>query len=746
MDSAVCETCGNVGLQKGGDGFHYCTACGTQSQNFMEEDLGDFDGTLGQDATGRRTFAYARHHNVERQEQEEQLRKLNEMLRGATGDLDRNIDDPAAARAREEALLRAMSQRHGEEEAALERMRDSLASQFVTADKVHIWSGSQQMYDVSELPDRLAAHIREYYVQGLQTIIQLQCESLVENFGVSPLICRIVGPIWLRFVASTRVFEREWASEAILLADARSLKEKAKKLKLKKESSTLPAPEKIEAKNGGGGTNKSKHAKPRRKKKAKRLDKVPFTQTGLKMSRVWTDSLKRRLPLRITLAMVFLACYVIREPVLATDISTWAGQGSLPYLTAFLSMQPKRFSGPDLKAIHVAELDPRNLFRPLFLSNASMIELLAAHVASRLELELPTVNFQAISLSLLKKLGIGKDEVMGILERLYQWYTPDGLWLSARKRAFPTSAYVTAMLIVALKILYNVYGNAVSILYWPAFLERLDVTSTRRANFQDQLETIEKELLEDALRPEAELKDYLNYCQEKVFAGTRNPPDEEMLYDHFWECFEKLSLKDPISEAGDDDPKQQKEEEVTTTQHRNISESDELTLGSGAWSRAPSIQKQKSGSSRELLDNDRNKDLQEQELGEIVTPAAAVELEEVTSENRELRRIQQAKNKLLDSISHELQACGFKLVPSSLPNGIGSAAAYSYAIFPLLDHLRKSTKYVYGDYFVLLYAFSKITKIKPNVIHKCVQFIEADLWRIEQRVERYVDRFNENRR
>ncbi|EFJ16150.1 hypothetical protein SELMODRAFT_115616, partial [Selaginella moellendorffii] len=159
------------------------------------------------------------------------------------------------------------------------------------------------MYDVSELPDRLAAHIREYYVQGLQTIIQLQCESLVENFGVSPLICRIVGPIWLRFVASTRVFEREWASEAILLADARSLKEKAKKLKLKKESSTLPAPEKIE------------------------------------MSRVWTDSLKRRLPLRITLAMVFLACYVIREPVLATDISTWAGQGSLPYLTAFLSMQ-----------------------------------------------------------------------------------------------------------------------------------------------------------------------------------------------------------------------------------------------------------------------------------------------------------------------------------------------------------------------------------------------------------------------
>jgi hypothetical protein len=42
--------------------------------------------------------------------------------------------------------------------------------------------------------------IRLRYVLGLQLMIQLQCEALVKEFKVTPLICGLVGPIWLRLI------------------------------------------------------------------------------------------------------------------------------------------------------------------------------------------------------------------------------------------------------------------------------------------------------------------------------------------------------------------------------------------------------------------------------------------------------------------------------------------------------------------------------------------------------------------
>ena len=57
--------------------------------------------------------------------------------------------------------------------------------------------------------------IRLRYVMGLQMIIELQCEALVKEFKVTPLVCGLVGPIWLRFVSRTGVFDDDWADRII---------------------------------------------------------------------------------------------------------------------------------------------------------------------------------------------------------------------------------------------------------------------------------------------------------------------------------------------------------------------------------------------------------------------------------------------------------------------------------------------------------------------------------------------------
>lgn len=57
--------------------------------------------------------------------------------------------------------------------------------------------------------------VRMRYVLGLQLMLQLQCEALVDKCAVSPLILGFSGPIWMRFLAATRVFDDGWADDCI---------------------------------------------------------------------------------------------------------------------------------------------------------------------------------------------------------------------------------------------------------------------------------------------------------------------------------------------------------------------------------------------------------------------------------------------------------------------------------------------------------------------------------------------------
>jgi hypothetical protein len=161
--------------------------------------------------------------------------------------------------------------------------------------------------------------------------------------------------------------------------------------------------------------------------------------------------MRARLPLSVSLAIVFLACHIAREAILPTDIVNWALDGSLPFLTAFQTLGQKAgVSWP---------LSPRMMFKPHGVLGAKRLEFMAALIAKRIDLDLPPVNFHAISSRLLTCLNLPADKLSIHMSRMYDWYTPPGLWLSTEHEAFPTRVYVMAMMVIVLRALYKFDGR-----------------------------------------------------------------------------------------------------------------------------------------------------------------------------------------------------------------------------------------------------------------------------------------------
>jgi hypothetical protein len=195
-----CEVCGMADMVEGRASTLYCQNCGAQSTHYIEEAFDMEDGHLF-------NTAFVRERGVNRAKVKEQQPRP----KVAEGILpEENLDD-------------------------LQGLHDAILSQQETIDLSQLGSqyglgsqfgkGSQFTQCYSAITDtsgsELASAIRKCYVDNLQKILQMQCECLVKNFAATPLICNIVGPVWLRFVASTRVFEKAWAEEAVMVAEHR---------------------------------------------------------------------------------------------------------------------------------------------------------------------------------------------------------------------------------------------------------------------------------------------------------------------------------------------------------------------------------------------------------------------------------------------------------------------------------------------------------------------------------------------
>ncbi|PON76829.1 TATA box-binding protein-associated factor RNA polymerase I subunit B [Parasponia andersonii] len=421
----TCQTCGNVGMADGSDGFFYCLQCGSQAEDIIDtgvadEDFADKGGTAGGPLylASHRRHRHASAIKVEPISQSQSL--LNATIQSqfwAALTLQDEEETPNRVKVKTEEVDYCHS---------AGPLSDGLGP-----------TGPEDFGLVGKVVPSFEDYyneIRIRYVMGLQLMIEFQCEVLVREFKVSPLICGLAGTVWLRFVAATQVFDDAWVDEAINESESQHEGEMPKDLKPRAKYST-----------------------------------EPHNMYGQRAVMIWFRSLKKKIPLSCSLAVSFLVCHLAREAVLTTDIVKWSLEGKLPYFAAFVEIE-KRI-GPPSRACPVSS---SLMFRPLESVTAQKLESLSASIAESIGLALPPVNFYAVASRYLQKLSLPLGKILPYACRIYEWSMPPDLWLSANELRLPTRVCVMSILIVAIRILYNIHGFGM----WEKSLSRGHASST----------------------------------------------------------------------------------------------------------------------------------------------------------------------------------------------------------------------------------------------------------------------------
>ncbi|KAF3431460.1 hypothetical protein FNV43_RR26191 [Rhamnella rubrinervis] len=403
-----CNTCGNVGLADGNDGFFYCLQCGSQAEDIIDTGVADEDfiDKGGQIGGPIYTASHRRQRNpsvikAEPISQSDSLRNSQNQSQ-FWASLNLNDDD-----VRTPNRLEVKMEEY-----------DNDVGPF--SDGVGPTGPEDFGMAGTSVPsfDDYCNEIRIRYVMGLQLMIESQCEALVREFKVSPLICGLAGTVWLRFVAGTRVFDDAWVDDAIQESEIQEHGEP------------------------------SSGFKPRFKFKAE-----PHNLYGRRAVMIWFRSLRKRIPLSYSLAVSFLACHLAREAILPTDIVKWSLEGKLPYFAAFVEIE--NVIGQPSKACPISS---SLMFRPLESITLQKLEAMAASIAESIGLDLPPVNFYAIASRYIKKLSLPVEKILSHACHIYEWSMPPDLWLSTNEQRLPTRVCVMSILIVAIRILYNIHG------------------------------------------------------------------------------------------------------------------------------------------------------------------------------------------------------------------------------------------------------------------------------------------------
>lgn len=164
----------------------------------------------------------------------------------------------------------------------------------------------------------------------------------------------------------------------------------------------------------------------------------------------------RRIPLAVTLAILFLATHWLREPILPTDLVQLQLENRLPYMAAWkLLPEPQNFSGlPELDRL-LQVLREHGIMKPLSFCSARKIEFWGAEVASRLAIDLPPVNFYLLALRFMQDLRLNLPPLVPIVDRLMDLLVPSPLWITTWVGAVPARVTVMSIVVLALKLHYG---------------------------------------------------------------------------------------------------------------------------------------------------------------------------------------------------------------------------------------------------------------------------------------------------
>uniref|UniRef100_A0ACD5TLW9 Uncharacterized protein n=2 Tax=Avena sativa TaxID=4498 RepID=A0ACD5TLW9_AVESA len=506
-------------------------------------------------------------------------------------------------------------------------------------------SGDEAWRDPEELADR----VRWRYVQGLQVILQRQLEVLVERYRVGALVCGVAGTVWVRWVATSKVFDEMWARKVFAEDEA------AQRLKYSaRRGEPIPQEVKLEPE-----------------------DEVLLPKDRRRVEFIFQRSLRMMLPVYSTLSVCFLACHIAREAILPTDIYRWAMEGKLPYMAAFTEVD--KLLGSSLKH---CPLNPRQLFRPIRVIGTWQLEAAAGSVAEKIGLQLPSVNFYAIAQRYLNELSLPTERILPHACRIYEWVMPAELWLSSNPARPPTRVCVMAILIVSLRVLYNINGQGI----WEEICEAgrnaggsdpdANLPPSMKSNGNNSEEFGTRELLRtlaDAYDKidvahdySKDLHSYLKYCKDVVFPGIACSVEEEHLIEIFQDMYKGREGENP----------KERMEEMRTRNGANKRDRDGTFVDARCFSSSSGIQRIKS----------------------------------------------------------EMEDRGFCYMPPR--KGIRSGGYLHYRRKTITGSL---VCVGHADYYMLIRVFAKLAEVDVRIMHTSVLKLERRLAWIEQRIGKSLD-------
>ncbi|XVE84069.1 hypothetical protein DITRI_Ditri16bG0139400 [Diplodiscus trichospermus] len=489
----TCNMCGNVGMADGSDGYYYCLRCGSQADDVIDTGVADEDFVdKGPQGVALYLASHTR-HTRQPVNPAQPISQFNPQSQQFWSSLTQGHKSPVD------------NQDGVGEGAGLDGVGPTGTSDF----------GSYSMPAYSY--EDYYREVRNRYVMGLQMMIEAQCEVLVEKFNVNHLISGIVGCIWLRFVASSRVFDDDWADEAIHQSEIKK-------------------------------SGEADDFTPRARYKAE-----PHNIHCQRAVIIWHKYLRKKIPLSCSLAISFLGCHVAREAILATDIIKWSVEGELTYFDSFVEIE-KRIG----RSLPPFPLSLRSMFRPSHAVPAQKLESLAAKIAQCIGLNLPPLNFYKISSRYLTDLSLPVEKILPYACRIYEWLMPPELRLSTNNYGLPTFVYLMSILVVAIRILYNINGLGV----WEKSLTSTNPLSKDRTaellcNLERRYNEINNSNGGDKCMTDLSktMLSYLQFCQDVIFAGSELPVDfyheEKSLIDKLWDYYQKEKGSEPAEDLGE---------------------------------------------------------------------------------------------------------------------------------------------------------------------------------------------------
>ncbi|KAK7396013.1 hypothetical protein VNO78_16694 [Psophocarpus tetragonolobus] len=676
VHSLICQTCKNVGLTDGSDGFFYCLRCGSQSEDVVDTAVDADD--LFDKGTGGGTVYLASH---QRQRpvaiKAEPVVSQYDSFYDSQSNLIRNLG------LEDETPQQNDHVQFKTEEFDTVQFDD--ASPSVPAD----FGGSK----VASFED-YHNEIRMRYVMGLQIMIELQCEALVKEFKVTPLICGLVGPIWLRFVSRTGVFDDDWADKVI--HDSETQRE-----------------------------DEPEDYKPLAKYRTE-----PHNIFGQRAVMIWFRSLKKRIPLSCTVAVSFLACHVAREAVLPSDIMKWTREGKLPYFSAFVEIE-KRMGQPS----SACPISSSAMFRPQRAVPVQKLESFAASIAQFIGLELPPVNFYAIACLYLKRLSLPVEEIIPYAFHIYEWSMPPDLWLSLTTNYFrlPTHVCIMSILVVAIRILYNINGFG----EWEKSLSRNDDAkdNSEMNSAEDQAgpqkhKLDSARLLQHLLSRYNEMVDtygysknlptYLKYCRDVVFAGSEpsyGNHEEENIVDYLWNIYqnEEFQHRNPSENV-----------EKSNTYFNQTRSRDKEYIG-----RTSKEEKIRKKGFNELYSNDETC-LEDNLPGSVDNNNSFESLSDSEdSDSHEHGSGKSHVNEAIRQMKLDMEENRFYYIPPSVKR-----KRLDYIHYVRKKDEGSLTYVAHADYYILLRACARVAQVDIRILHIGVLSLERRLAWLEKRVDR----------